>query len=187
MPEEIRINRTTNPNPVPVTPTQQVVPATQMNSKTPWIVLVAVVGLIVILGIIFRDRLFGSNEVKKEAPVAKASGYQAMFLTNGQVYFGKLTDPNGVFPTMTDVYYLQVVQPPLQGQQEQVQQQQQGQQPQISLVKLGNELHGPMDEMKINREHILFYENLKEDGQVVQAIKNYKANPQGQGTQPTGK
>jgi hypothetical protein len=26
----------------------------------------------------------------------------------------------------------------------------------------------------------LFYENLKEDGQVVQAIKNYKANPQGE-------
>jgi hypothetical protein len=131
----------------------------------------------------FREKLFSSNGAKKEAPMAKASGYQAMFLTNGQVYFGKLTDPNSVFPTMTDVYYLQVVQPPLQGQQEQAQQQQQGQQPQISLVKLGNELHGPMDEMKVNREHILFYENLKEDGQVVQAIKNYKANPQGQGAQ----
>ncbi len=182
MPEEIRISRPASP----VMPTQTAQPmpvAGPGNNKTPWIILGVVVAGIVILGVVFRDKLFGNGGMKKaEVTMAKASGYQAMFLTNGQVYFGKLTDANANFPTMTDVFYLQVVQPPLQGQQEQAQAQQgqQGQQPQISLVKLGNELHGPMDEMKVNREHILFYENLKEDGQVVQAIKNYKANPQGE-------
>ena len=43
-------------------------------------------------------------------------------------------------------------------------------QPDIALVKLGNELHGPTDEMRINREHILFTEALREDGAVVEGI-----------------
>jgi hypothetical protein len=47
------------------------------------------------------------------------------------------------------------------------------------LVKLGNELHGPVDEMHISKAQILFYEDLKTDGQVVKAIQAYKANPAG--------
>ena len=101
-----------------------------------------------------------------------------MFLTNGQVYFGKLSETRGDYATLKDIYYLQVVQPPLQGQQQPDQAQTQSQaQPQISLVKLGQELHGPADEMKINRSQILFYEDLKTDSKVVQAINSYKANP----------
>ncbi len=45
------------------------------------------------------------------------------------------------------------------------------------MVKLGNELHGPEDEMFITKEHVLFYEDMKADGKVMQAIKEYKANP----------
>jgi hypothetical protein len=90
------------------------------------------------------------------------------------------------YATLKDIYYLQVVQQPgLQGSgQTPEQQQQQQAQPQISLVKLGNELHGPVDEMKISRSQILFFENMKEDSQVVSAIKSYKANPQGAAPAP---
>jgi len=152
----------------------------QGGSKMPWVVLVLVVIVIVVLGVLFREKLFkgsGSNTA------VKGSGYQAVFLTNGQVYFGKISGPEGNYVTMSDIYYLQVVQPPLQGQQ------QPGEaapaaQPSISLVKLGNELHGPVDEMHISRAQILFYEDLKSDGQVVKAIDAYKANPSG-GAQPT--
>jgi hypothetical protein len=44
--------------------------------------------------------------------------------------------------------------------------------PQVSLAKLGSELHAPEDEMRINRDQILFWENLQDSGKVVQAIKN---------------
>ena len=44
----------------------------------------------------------------------------------------------------------------------------------VSLVKLGDELHGPADKMEINRDQILFIEDLKPNSQVVMAIKNYK-------------
>ncbi|MFH1145407.1 MAG: hypothetical protein V1707_00365 [bacterium] len=98
-------------------------------------------------------------------------GYQAVFLTNGQVYFGKVLRDGRVSVVLKDVYYLQVVQPLQQGGQP-TQQQQQGQQ--LSLAKLGNELHGPVDEMRINRSQMVFIEDLKDEGQVVQAIIKFK-------------
>ena len=49
-------------------------------------------------------------------------------------------------------------------------------QPEINLVKLGGELHGPVDEMKINRDQILLIEELRADSNLVKAIENYKAN-----------
>jgi len=94
--------------------------------------------------------------------------YQAVFLTNGQVYFGKLYYENSKYPTLREVFYLQVTQPP--------QPLQEGQTPpsNINLVKLGGELHGPQDEMKINRDQILFIEDLKSDSRVIQAIQQFQ-------------
>lgn len=37
--------------------------------------------------------------------------YQSVFLSNGQVYFGKVTARTPTFTTLRDVYYLQVQQP----------------------------------------------------------------------------
>ena len=70
--------------------------------------------------------------------------------------------------TLRNIYYLQVttaLQPADSTQQ------QQG----LSLVKLGNELHGPKDEMSINKAHVIFIEELKTDGKVVTAINQYIA------------
>jgi hypothetical protein len=99
----------------------------------------------------------------------KSKQYQAVFLTNGQVYFGKLADTNNSWVKLTDIFYLQV--------QQQVQPSDSKtttQQPQVSLAKLGNELHGPEDVMYVDRSQVLFWENLKNDGKVVNAIKDYK-------------
>jgi hypothetical protein len=138
-------------------------------SKTPWLVLaVVVIVVLAVLGFLFRDKL-GATKSN-----AKLSGYQAVFLTNGQVYFGNMTDKNDRYVTLKDIYYLQV------NQSQQLQDGQQAaaqQQPELSLVKLGNELHGPDDIMHINRDQILFFEELKNDGRVAEAIKSYKANP----------
>ncbi|MBI4033923.1 MAG: hypothetical protein HY378_00025 [Candidatus Brennerbacteria bacterium] len=96
------------------------------------------------------------------------SDYQAVFLTNGQVYFGKLYKERNRYPVLREVYYLQVTQPP--------QPLQEGQTPpqNINLVKLGGELHGPQDEMRISRDQILFIEDLKGDSRVLQAIAQLK-------------
>ncbi len=101
----------------------------------------------------------------------KSKQYQALFLTNGQVYFGKLKQVDSTYVRLSDIYYLQV--------QQQVQpsdKKESSQQPSVSLAKLGEELHGPEDTMYINRDQVLFWENLKDDGKVTTAIKDYQAS-----------
>lgn len=149
------------------------------SAKLPWVVLALVILAVIIAAVLFRDKLFPGDTATNGTAVTeqKASGYQAVFLTNGQVYFGKLSNMAGTYATMKDIYYLQVTQPPIQGSQQDAAAQQQAQQQQLSLVKLGNELHGPVDEMQINRDQILFYEDIKEDGRVMQAIREYQKNP----------
>src|SRR5579872_1173599 len=148
------------------------------GSKTPWIILVIVVVIAIVALVWAFHGKFTSSKAKN------LSGYQAVFLTNGQVYFGKLSHVNQNYVRLTDIYYLQVnqqLQPTgTANQQAQAQQQQ----PQLSLVKLGNELHGPTDQMEINRSQVLFFEDLKSDGKVAQAIASYKAG-QSNGTPAT--
>ncbi len=105
---------------------------------------------------------------------------QAVFLNGGQVYFGKIEDLNNKYLRMTNIYYLRVNQTVQPNQENNGQQQQTGAND-ISLVKLGCELHGPQDEMLLNREQVIFWENLKGDGQVAKAVEEYiKTNPNGE-------
>ena len=108
-------------------------------------------------------------------PAFTKDSYQAVFLSNGQVYFGKVRNLSKQYVTLTDTYYL------IRGQSIQAQTPEGGSEEQtqtaFGLRKLGeNEVHGPVDEMVINRDHILFIEEIKDSGPVVQAIKNKKAS-----------
>ena len=100
----------------------------------------------------------------------EASDYSAVFLANGQVYFGKLATPTSQYVTLTDVFYLRIqqqLQPPSQEDEEAVPKRE------TQLIKLGEELHGPVDEIKINRDQVLFIERMKADSRVVQGIKKF--------------
>ena len=92
----------------------------------------------------------------------KEGEYHAVFLDNGQVYFGKLKTGSGDFVQLTNVFYLQAG----TGKLDQV--------GSLALTKLGNEAHGPQDKMEINKAHVLFYVATKSDSKVVQAIQSYK-------------
>jgi hypothetical protein len=94
-------------------------------------------------------------------------GWQAVFLVSGQVYFGKITSATRNDIRLTDIYYLQSVDPKV-GSIPDINSEE------VSLVKLGEELHGPEDLMIMGRAHILFTETLKETAQVVKAIAEYK-------------
>ncbi|MEI7818852.1 MAG: hypothetical protein WCI47_01915 [bacterium] len=112
----------------------------------------------------------------KLMPVSEAVGgqiksgqYQAVFMTNGQVYFGKIKSLTKDSVSLSDIYYLQVQQQVQPDEKSKTKEDQQ-----LSLAKLGGELHGPEDNMYINRDQMLFWENLKDDSKVVQAIKANK-------------
>lgn len=103
--------------------------------------------------------------------------YQAVFLSNGQVYFGKIAKASSEEVVLKDIYYL-ITRPALQDQTPEASPAAQEQQSGYTLIKLGQEMHGPTDEMRINRKHILFIEGLREDGRVAQAIMEAQAQAQ---------
>jgi hypothetical protein len=120
----------------------------------------------------------GYNSFASQAEPPLLSDYQAVFLENGQVYFGKLK-PMGSWLALTDVYYLQVTQPLQSASGQESPPTQTGTanaSQEVKLVKLGSELHGPQDAMYIDRSKILFWENMKEDSKVLEAIKRYGGN-----------
>jgi hypothetical protein len=118
---------------------------------------------------------------KNESNYVDSDRLQAVFLNGGQVYFGKIKNLNSDYLRMEDIFYLRVNQVVQPNQSNNSSQQQQND---ISLVKLGCELHRPENEMLINREQVIFWENLKiEDGEntVPGAVKKYLAQyPNGQ-------
>jgi hypothetical protein len=131
---------------------------------------VAILSVLILVSVVLGGSKGLSDAVKKDR-------YQAVFLTSqdGQVYFGKLKAFNSQYYKLSDIFYVRVenkIQPEGQAQANSTASQQS-----ISLAKLGNELHGPDDEMFISKDKVLFWENLKEDGQVVKAIREYKKNP----------
>ena len=140
---------------------------------------------VIILGAIVVAALLGFAGwmlFLKQAPNHIASAalnkdeYQAVFLSNGQVYFGKLQNTNGDFLSLKDIYYLQVdssIQPSSGNDSSSVTTKSASDSSNVQLIKLGNELHGPEDQMQVSKEQVIFWENLKQDGKVSKAIESY--------------
>lgn len=134
--------------------------------KLPFILLVVILAIAVIGGIAWAV----SNN-KNTGTAIDTSKYQAVFFTNGQVYFGKLSTLNDSYMKLTDIYYLQTK--TVDGSESNPQQTSTNQSD-VQLIKLGEEIHGPEDAMVVSRDQVLFYENIKADGKVGQSIAAYK-------------
>jgi hypothetical protein len=99
------------------------------------------------------------------------SKWTGVFLTNGQAYFGHIYDGPGGYAKLYEVYYVLATQ--LQSQDPKT-----APQTQLSLQRLGGEIHGPTQEMKISKQQILFLEELRPDSPVVQSIRALKQGGQ---------
>ncbi|MCL4501818.1 MAG: hypothetical protein M1438_08160 [Deltaproteobacteria bacterium] len=90
--------------------------------------------------------------------------YQAVFLDNGQIFFGKLGDQNSNYLSLHEVYYVQrQVEPDKKITRN-------------LLMRLGNEWHGP-DFMKINTRHLVLIEPVAPNSRVARLIQEAKADP----------
>lgn len=126
------------------------------------VVLVVVAVLIAgaALGVLWQQRDAIASALGRDLSEVDRAGYQAVFLTGGQAYFGKLVKKSEDIYLLSDVYYLS---DPREGF------------PRGQLVKRGTELHGPREPMIVPAAQVLLIENLREDSEVVQAIKRNKA------------
>ena len=87
------------------------------------------------------------------------NAYQAVFLTGGQVFFGKADTVTDEYIALSDVFYLS------SGSDQQANQ----------LIKRGTEVQGPSEPMLIPMRSVLFVENLRADSDVVSAITKFHA------------
>lgn len=126
--------------------------------------IVAAVGL---AGWLAVSKMGGNGAVAIDS-----SKYQAVFFTNGQVYFGKLTNVNDNYLKLTDIFYLQTSSS--DSSESENPQKTDTTTSEVKLIKLGDEVHGPEDEMVISRDQLLFYENLKSEGKVAKTIADSK-------------
>ena len=141
----------------------------EKSPKKRFLVPAIAIVAVVILGAL---GLFAWNNAQNASLAVDAGKYQAVFFTNGQVYFGKLKAFNGDYMKLTDIYYLQTQ---ATGETDSENPQQTStDQNDVQLIKLGDEIHGPEDSMVISKDQVLFYENLKPDGKVSQSIEQYK-------------
>lgn len=145
---------------------------TQEKRKTILWAVVILVSVLLILTV-FSGLFSGSTKnFGRLSDWADFSKYQAVFLSNGQVYFGKVTDANIQTLVLENIYYLRSA-----GSLQTSDAKNSTTAPEadnFSLVKLGNELHGPEDKMSINLSQVLFVEDLKYDSKVVEAIRAYE-------------
>lgn len=135
------------------------------RSKLPLAIAIVIAALLVVGGLLWFS-------TRNSNIAIDSSKYQAVFFTNGQVYFGNLSAVNDEYLKLTDIYYLQT-QSAEAGDSENPQEST-SDSSNVQLIKLGDEIHGPEDEMIISKDQVLFYENLKADGKVAQSIEQFK-------------
>jgi hypothetical protein len=86
--------------------------------------------------------------------------FQAVFLTNGQTYFGRYYDRIGAYAKIEDVYYLQ-----------QTAAADPNATPDTKIIRRGRELHAPSSRMLVPKSAVLFVEDLADTSPIAQFMK----------------
>jgi len=120
------------------------------------VVLLIIVGVAVVVS--FGARTLGMRPFNEQRTIDHNT-YQAVHLTNGQVYFGtiKRITPDSIF--LNNVYYVDDESADLSLKK-------------ATLIKHQTQPYGPNGSMIINRNQVLFWENLEDTGLVTTTIMN---------------
>lgn len=117
---------------------------------------------------------FSTRGVPSLGGAAKAEKFNAIFLNNGQVYFGVIKDENSQYMVLDNVFYLQLVNEEIPATEE-------GGEPQVvqrpQLVKKGDEYYGPDSSIRLNRAQVAVVEDLRDDSDILRQIKERLSLP----------
>ncbi len=91
-----------------------------------------------------------------------AGEYQAVYLNNGQMYFGKLQNTEGTYLYLKAPYMPESTTNSTTGATDAT----------STLVPVKNKLWGPEDSIAIRADQVAFWQNLRDDSKVTQAIKS---------------
>jgi uncharacterized protein YpmB len=123
----------------------------KLNKKT---ILIYASIILLILLVNYLGYAYG----KKTFPF-KDKGWQAIQLTNGDVYYGHLS----TFPSLklTDVYFIQ-----------QTQTENEEEDPGVQLVPLNDMFFGPENTMHLEKSQVLWWTDLSENSQILQTLES---------------
>ncbi len=141
-----------------------------------WSAYVGGLVVVALIAAVLLALIFGNP--KSQSDYVIKNKLQAVFLNTGQVYFGNIQDINPQYLVLTHIFYLQTNSNSSSSNS--------SSSSNVSLVKLGCELHAPYDQMVINMQQVTFWENLQAKGQVAQAVAKYTQQyPNGQACSST--
>lgn len=104
------------------------------------------------------------NSDATRSPPVFTTPYQAVLMSNGSAFFGKLENAGTPFPVLRDVYYIRS------------QVNQETKEVKNALIKRGNEWHAP-DSMTLNARYIMLIEPVKPDSQLAKLIEEASRKP----------
>ena len=152
--------------PVSVAHQERSIPATQKPSKNkkPFalMIIILVIALAGVVGwYIWKQTGALNGAIDRDR-------YQAVLLSGGQSYFGKLDVLGGGYLRLSDVFYVQSGDSTDTADSTET-----TDDASMQLIKRGGEVHGPEDTMLISQDQVVFIENLKTDSKVSELIDNY--------------
>lgn len=127
-------------------------------------VLLGVLGAAVLAGLVFLGLFLFGKDKPLEAFVDER-GYQAVFLSDGRAYIGRLTSSSGDYYVLRDVFYLQQA-PEAAEKNDQATQQ---------VLPRTGDVHGPTGRMLIPKDEVLLIENLRRDAELSRTIDRLRA------------
>lgn len=122
------------------------------------LISLGVVALIIVVALIAAAVARATTPTDPLGAAVNHDEYQAVFLTNGQVFFGRLTIPGGDYYYLKHVYYLSSGAASKAGQNS------------LTIRKLTNDIHGPQDLVILSRPQVLYVENLNPNGRAAQIL-----------------
>src|SRR5271157_449379 len=133
-----------------------------MQEGNRWAAVTQIVWMAAGLFVIVAAEAFIAGRVR-DREVKFPTPYQAVLLSNGCVYFGKLAGYGGPHPVLSEVFYIVSQTNPETKQVSNM------------LVKRGKELHQP-DRMYLSPNQILFVEPVGPSSKVANLIQESKTN-----------
>ena len=135
-----------------------------MEEGKRWALVTQIVWMVVGLLVIAGAGLYIAGRVRGgKRAVEFPTPYQAVLLSNGSVYFGKLAGYGGASPVLSEVYYIVSQTDPETKKVSNV------------LVKRGKEMHQP-DRMYLNPRQMLFVETVGPSSKVANLIQESKSS-----------
>lgn len=121
-----------------------------------------------IMALVWFDANFHILAAMQESKIARTK-MQAVFLSNGQIYFGRLSHYGIGYWRLDNAHYLQVSKTPVVPSAD-AKENVPPQETRTTLMKLSDDMHRPEDALFIPASHILFWQNLQSDSPVARAI-----------------